>query len=176
MVTTMASDPHAPPPRVEVITSVQRRRRWTTEEKLRIVEKTHLPGNNTVSLVTHRQKIAGNRLLTWRRLIAQGAITVVADGRRRVGIVGMRHAEAVTPTVSSTLRSRPATSSAATTRSRRRAAGCGLRFALGIGYHPWLGEGAGGGCATPARGRRGSGGHGGFRHVLGDGVSDPSVA
>ena len=31
--------------RVEVITSVQRRRRWSTEEKVRIVEETYLPGN-----------------------------------------------------------------------------------------------------------------------------------
>ena len=30
---------------VEVITSAQRRRRWTTEEKVRIVEETYLPGN-----------------------------------------------------------------------------------------------------------------------------------
>jgi transposase len=30
--------------RVEVITSVQRRRRWTPEEKIRIVEETYLPG------------------------------------------------------------------------------------------------------------------------------------
>src|SRR3954467_5088855 len=32
--------------RVEVITSVQRRRRWSTEEKVRIVEETYLPGNS----------------------------------------------------------------------------------------------------------------------------------
>ena len=31
--------------RVEVITSVQRRRRWSTEEKVQIVEETYLPGN-----------------------------------------------------------------------------------------------------------------------------------
>ena len=31
--------------RVEVITSVQRRRRWSTEEKVRIVQETYLPGN-----------------------------------------------------------------------------------------------------------------------------------
>ena len=52
--------------RVEVITSVQRRRRWTTEEELRIVEETHLPGN-TVSLVARRHGIAGNQLFAWRR-------------------------------------------------------------------------------------------------------------
>src|SRR3954452_20771165 len=60
--------------RVEVITSVQRRRRWSTEEKVRIVEETYLPGNS-VSLVARRHGIAGNQLFTWRRLMAQGALT-----------------------------------------------------------------------------------------------------
>jgi transposase len=45
--------------RVEVITSVQRRRRWTPEEKIRIVKETYLPGNS-VSLVARRHGIAGN--------------------------------------------------------------------------------------------------------------------
>ena len=53
--------------RVEVITSVQRRRRWSTEEKVRIVEETYLPGNS-VSLVARHYGIAGNQLFTWRRL------------------------------------------------------------------------------------------------------------
>src|SRR3954468_3388193 len=53
--------------RVEVITSVQRRRRWPTEEKVRIVEETYLPGNS-VSLVARRYGIAVNQLFTWRRL------------------------------------------------------------------------------------------------------------
>ncbi len=59
--------------RVEVITSVQRRRRWTPEEKIQIVEETYLPGNS-VSLVARRHGIAGNQLFTWRRLMAQGAV------------------------------------------------------------------------------------------------------
>jgi hypothetical protein len=39
-----------PADRVEIITSVQRRRRWTASEKVRIVEETFEPGM-TVSLV-----------------------------------------------------------------------------------------------------------------------------
>ena len=35
MITTMHSDQNASPPRVEVIASVQRRRRWPTAEKIR---------------------------------------------------------------------------------------------------------------------------------------------
>jgi hypothetical protein len=46
MITTMHSDQNASPPRVEVITSVQRRRRWPTAEKIRLVEETmHLKPN-----------------------------------------------------------------------------------------------------------------------------------
>ena len=40
----MHSDQNASPPRVEVITSVQRRRRWPTAEKIRLVEETMQPG------------------------------------------------------------------------------------------------------------------------------------
>ena len=62
------------PERVEVITSVQRRRRWTAAEKVRMVEETHMPGA-TVSLVARRHGVAPNQLFTWRRLAAQGALT-----------------------------------------------------------------------------------------------------
>ena len=51
--------------RVEVITSVQRRRRWTPEEKIRIVEETYLPGNS-VSLVARQHGLAGNQRITVR--------------------------------------------------------------------------------------------------------------
>jgi hypothetical protein len=40
MITTMYSDQNASPSRVEVITSVQRRRRWSTAKKIRLVEET----------------------------------------------------------------------------------------------------------------------------------------
>ena len=43
--------------RVEIITSVQRRRRWTAPEKVRMVEETFEPGM-TVSLVARRHGIA----------------------------------------------------------------------------------------------------------------------
>src|SRR3954454_20771458 len=68
MPDTMTGFYEGPPraERVEVITPVQRRRRWSTEEKVRIVEETYLPGNS-VSLVARRHGIAGNQLFTWRR-------------------------------------------------------------------------------------------------------------
>jgi transposase len=58
--------------RVEIITSVQRRRRLAASEKVRIVEETFEPGM-TVSLVARRHSVAPNHLFTWRRLVAQGA-------------------------------------------------------------------------------------------------------
>jgi transposase len=79
--------------RVEVITSVQRRRRWTPEEKIRIVEETYLPGN-TVSLVTCRHGIAGNQLFTWRRWMAQGALTAATAGEEIVPASDYRALEA----------------------------------------------------------------------------------
>ena len=45
------------PDRVEIITSVQRRRRWTASEKVRMVEETFEPGM-TVSLVARRHGVA----------------------------------------------------------------------------------------------------------------------
>jgi transposase len=46
-----------PTNRVEIITSVQRRRRWTAPEKVRMVEETFEPGM-TVSLVARRHGVA----------------------------------------------------------------------------------------------------------------------
>lgn len=79
--------------RVEVITSVQRRRRWSVEEKVRIVEETYLPGMS-VSLVARQHGIAGNQLFTWRRLMAQGALTAAAAGGEVVPTAEYRALEA----------------------------------------------------------------------------------
>jgi len=46
-----------PTDRVEIITSAQRRRRWTASEKVRIVEETFEP-SMTVSLVARRHGVA----------------------------------------------------------------------------------------------------------------------
>ena len=51
------------------ITSVQRRRRWTASEKVRMVDETFAPGM-TVSLVARRHGVAPNQPFTWRRLAA----------------------------------------------------------------------------------------------------------
>lgn len=62
--------------RVEVITSVQRRRRWSAEEKARIVEETYAAGMS-VSLVARQHGVAPNQVFTWRRLYSAGALLAV---------------------------------------------------------------------------------------------------
>src|SRR5262249_38241809 len=69
--------------RVEIITSVQRRRRWTAPEKVRMVEATFEPGM-TVSLVARRHGVAPNQLFVWRRLVAQGSLTAAGSGEEVV--------------------------------------------------------------------------------------------
>src|SRR5262245_29695828 len=65
--------------RVEIITSVQRRRRWTASEKVRMVEETFEPGM-TVSLVARRHGVAPNQLF-----LAPAGGPGGADGRRQRG-------------------------------------------------------------------------------------------
>ena len=73
MITTMHSDQNASPPRVEVITSVQRRRRWPTAEKIRLVEETMQPGMS-VSYVARRAGVAPSLLFNWRRRMLEGGL------------------------------------------------------------------------------------------------------
>src|SRR5262249_15236264 len=73
----------SPTNHVEIITSVQRRRRWTASEKVRMVEETFEPGM-TVSLVARRRGVAPNQLFTWRRLVAQGSLTAAGSGEEGV--------------------------------------------------------------------------------------------
>jgi transposase len=62
----MASDPNGPPPRVEVISSVQRGRWFSTAQKIRLVEEGMQPGMS-VSLVARQTGIAPSMLFNWRR-------------------------------------------------------------------------------------------------------------
>ena len=72
-----------PPNRIDVVTSVQRRRRWTASEKVRMVEETFAPGM-TVSLVARQHGVAPNQLFTWRRLVAHGSLTAAGSGEKVV--------------------------------------------------------------------------------------------
>ena len=65
--------------RIEVITGAARRRRWTTEEKLRIVDET-LRSGESISILARRHGVAPNLLYRWRRLMTEGgAVAVQAD-------------------------------------------------------------------------------------------------
>ena len=78
MITTMHSDQNASPPRVEVITSVQRRRRWPTAEKMRLVEETMQPGMS-VSYVARRASVAPSLLFMASTNLEGGLQAVQAD-------------------------------------------------------------------------------------------------
>src|SRR4051794_23350170 len=73
---TMSSDPMSRVERVEVVTSVQRRRRWTTAEKVRLVEEAMQP-DASVSLVARRAGIAPSQLFAWKRRMLEGGATAV---------------------------------------------------------------------------------------------------
>ena len=64
---------------VEVVTSVQRRRRWTPAEKAALVRRTYEPGMS-VSLVARQEGVAASLLFQWRKLDRQGALTAVSAG------------------------------------------------------------------------------------------------
>src|SRR5512144_822840 len=57
--------------RIEVITGVARRRRWSVEEKLRIIAES-LAGGASVSLVAQRHGLRSNELFKWRKLAREG--------------------------------------------------------------------------------------------------------
>jgi len=66
--------------RIEVITGMERRRRWSAEEKARIVAESFAP-STTVSAVARRHGINTNQLFLWRRQLRDGALAF-ADSRR----------------------------------------------------------------------------------------------
>jgi transposase-like protein len=70
--------------RIELITGTARRRRWTTGQKLRIIEASCEPGKS-VSSVARRHGGAPNLLYRWRRLMAQGGAAAVGSDEPVVG-------------------------------------------------------------------------------------------
>jgi transposase len=64
-------------PRVEVITSVERRRRWSREDKQRIVAASLEPGAN-VSAVARQAGVHSSQLFRWRRQFCSHAEPVSA--------------------------------------------------------------------------------------------------
>ena len=61
--------------RVEIITGTERRRSWSDEEKLQLVEEACRPGHS-VSQVARQRGINASQLFAWRRqALAQGLVT-----------------------------------------------------------------------------------------------------
>src|SRR4051812_16361550 len=79
--------------RIELITGAVRRRHWTTEQKLQIIEESFQPGE-TVSSVARRRGVAPNLLYRWRRLMTEGGAAAVGSDEPVVGSSEVRRLEA----------------------------------------------------------------------------------
>ena len=62
--------------RIEVITSVQRRRRYSGQEKPQFVAMTMQPGSSVPS-VARQYGISPRLLFKWKRLMQDGGVTAV---------------------------------------------------------------------------------------------------
>jgi len=78
--------------RIEVITGMARRRRWSASEKLRVVEESLAPGAS-VSEVARRNGVAPNLLFRWRRLMSEGGTVAVNSNESVVGTSEVRRLE-----------------------------------------------------------------------------------
>ena len=58
---------------MEIITGVERRRRWRLEEKLRIVAETEQPGSG-IAEIARRYEISRGLLWNWRSQVRRGAL------------------------------------------------------------------------------------------------------
>jgi transposase len=78
--------------RVEIITGIQRRRRYTAEEKVRLVEQTMQPGM-TVSAVARLYGVAPSLLFQWRRRMSEGGQEAVRADEEVVPLSRVRELE-----------------------------------------------------------------------------------
>jgi transposase len=78
---------------VEIITSVQRRRRWSSREKLAIVEEAEMP-EISVSAVARKHGVSPSMVFTWRRLAREGKLTAISAGEEVVAVSEVRHLKA----------------------------------------------------------------------------------
>mgnify|MGYP002718332525 FL=1 len=92
MSTTMSKAPDGSFSRVEVITSVQRRRRWSTAEKVRLVEEAMQPGMS-VSFVARQAGLSPSQLFAWKRRMLEGGHAAVQADEDVVGTSRVRDLE-----------------------------------------------------------------------------------
>ena len=86
----MSDTSHNDVQRIEVITSVQHRRRWAVAEKIEIVEETELPGMS-VSYVARKHGISPSLLFQWRRLYREGALAAIDANEPVVAASEVKH-------------------------------------------------------------------------------------
>jgi transposase len=77
--------------RVELITGQRRRRRWTAEEKARIVAESFEGGAN-ISEVARRHGVARGLLTIWRRQVSKQVVTVPGFVPVRIEAAGLPRA------------------------------------------------------------------------------------
>ncbi|WP_456814677.1 transposase [Bradyrhizobium sp. USDA 4529] len=68
--------------RVEVLGGLERRRRWSQDDKARIVEETLVPGAK-VTEVARRNGVAASLVFTWRRQARRAGRTIFCAGADR---------------------------------------------------------------------------------------------
>lgn len=78
--------------RVEIITGRERRRRYSAEYKLALVEETMLPGM-TVSAAARIHGVSPSLLFNWRRLMTQGGQVAVKADEEVVAVSRARELE-----------------------------------------------------------------------------------
>jgi transposase len=61
---------------IEVITSVQKRRRWSAEEKRAMVEEAEQPGSS-VSQVARKNGVTPSQIFHWRMLMRAGGLSAI---------------------------------------------------------------------------------------------------
>ena len=102
---------------VEIITGRERRRRWSTEDKLRLVAEMAEPGTR-VRAVAARHGVCESLLFTWRRQMRDGVLTapempvfmpvqVLGTSLAAPGLSRPEPPPAATPTVSAPAPARP---------------------------------------------------------------------
>jgi transposase len=78
--------------KVEVISGVARRRRFSTEQKLAVVAETMQPGQS-ISYVARRHGLAPSLVFRWRRLMSEGGQQAVRADEEVVAASELRRLE-----------------------------------------------------------------------------------
>ncbi len=77
---------------VEVLNQPERRRRWSDEQKVAIVEEMRRPGASATR-VARRQGISTGLLYTWRRLVVSGEIPATPSAGEGASFIPVRVVE-----------------------------------------------------------------------------------